>query len=69
MARNDNYKLILADNNEIFFFDLKNDPFEKNNLTHDSQLKKGIIKEQLKLSKHLKVWMKGIGDRNFPELD
>ena len=69
MARNDNYKLILADNNEIFFFDLKNDPFEKNNLTHYFQLNKETIREQLKLSKQLKVWMKEIGDRNLPELD
>ena len=40
-----------------------------NNLTHGSQLNKDKIKEQLKLSKQLRVWMKEIGDCNFSEID
>ena len=33
--RDNQYKIIILDNNQIRFFDLKNDPFEKNNLNNN----------------------------------
>ncbi len=62
MARGDQWKLILSDQDEEFLFDQQNDPFELNNRVADPELAPVLDKLRSELSE----WMKEIGDRPYP---
>jgi arylsulfatase A-like enzyme len=61
MARTDRYKYILSDADEEAFFDLKNDPYEMNNLIGNPELKAEIEKHR----KMLRDWMTSVGEKRL----
>jgi arylsulfatase A-like enzyme len=61
MARTDRYKYILSDADEEAFFDLKNDPYELNNLIGNPELKAEIEKHR----KMLRDWMTSVGEKRL----
>ena len=63
MARGDRWKLILSDTDEEFLFDQENDPFELTNRAGDAEC--AVVLERLR--GELGDWMKGIGDRGYPD--
>jgi arylsulfatase A-like enzyme len=63
MVRSERWKLVLTDEEEFVLFDMKNDPYELNDLS-DQPENQEVLKE---LKNQLKVWMKRVGDRQWPE--
>jgi len=61
MVRTDRYKYILSDADEEAFFDLKNDPYELNNLVGSPELKSEIEKHR----KMLRDWMTSVGEKRL----
>lgn len=64
MARGNDWKLVLSDTNERYFFDQQNDPFELNNLAAGQSAVSTDHYRQLHAA--LSKWMKRIGDRKMP---
>jgi len=60
MVRTKRWKYMLSDVNEEALFDLKNDPYEMNNLVKDSAMQKQLGR----LRKALARWMDHVGDRH-----
>jgi len=61
MVRTDRYKYMLSDADEEAFFDLKNDPYELNNLIDSPELKGEIEKHR----KMLRDWMTSVGEKRL----
>ncbi len=60
MARGKNYKYVLSDTNEQYFFDQSRDPFELNNLAAEEGA------DFRRLQQVLGAWMQSVGDRKYP---
>lgn len=64
MARSKNWKYVLTDQNEEYFFDQHRDVFEMSNCIKTT-IEKGD-RELISLKQAMKNWMHAIGDRDFP---